>query len=241
MNAAPTAPPPCAPLSTRDLRSFTAVAEKKILIALAGRLPAWIGPDHLTALGVIGMAGAGLCYRFLAVSPLALLGVNLFLFLTWFGDSLDGTLARVRQKQRPRYGFYVDHLVDAFGAIFLLGGLATSGLLSPYAALALLVAYMLLQIHIALKAHTTRVFQIAFAGIGGTEARILLGGLNLALLAWPGIQVVVTPLAWLAALALAGVVVADGVRTGRALDREERLLWNEGWLRTPLGPSTGPC
>ena len=218
---------PGSPLSTRDLRSFTATAEKKILIALAGRLPSWIGPDHLTALGVISMAGAGLCYRLLAVSPLALLGVNLFLFLNWFGDSLDGTLARVRQKQRPRYGFYVDHLVDAFGAIFLLGGLATAGLVTPYAALALLVAYLLLQIHIALKAHTTRVFQIAFGGIGGTEARILLGIMNTVLVIWPGLQAVATPLCWTLALGLTALVIVDGVRTGRALDREERRLWSE--------------
>ncbi len=214
-------------LSSRDLKSFTAVAEKKILISLARRLPAWIGPDHLTALGVLSMAGAGLCYRLLVVSPLALLGVNLFLFLNWFGDSLDGTLARVRQKQRPRYGFYVDHLVDAFGAIFLLGGLALSGLASPFSALALLIAYLLLQIHIALKAHTTRVFQIAFAGVGGTEARILLGGLNLGLLVWPGLQTMVTPLAWFMAAALVALVIVDGVRTGRALDREERLVWSD--------------
>lgn len=233
--AIPSLPNPT-PLSTRDLRSFTACAEKKVLVSMARRLPSWIGPDHLTALGVLSMAGAGLCYRLLTVSPLALLGVNLFLFLNWFGDSLDGTLARVRQKQRPRYGFYVDHLVDAFGAIFLLGGLATSGLVTPWAALALLIAYMLLQIHIALKAHTVRVFQIAFFGIGGTEARILVGALNLALLAWPGLQELVTPLAWLGALGLVGLVVADGVRTGRSLDREERLLWNDGWLRSPIDP-----
>ena len=214
-------------LSRRDLRSLTAASEKKILIALAKRLPRWVGPDHLTALGVVSMAGAGLCYRLLAISPLALLGVNLFLFLNWFGDSLDGTLARVREKQRPRYGFYVDHLVDAFGAIFLVGGLAASGLASPYAALALLVAYLLLQIHIALKAHTTRVFQIAFAGVGGTEARILLGIMNLGLLAFPGLVEWVTPLVWLLAASVVSLVVADGVRTGRVLDREERKHWSD--------------
>lgn len=209
-------------LSRRDLRSFTANYEKKILIALAKRMPAWIGPDHLTALGVLSMAGAGLCYRLVAVTPLALVGVNIFLFLNWFGDSLDGTVARVREKQRPRYGFYVDHLVDAFGAIFLLGGLAFSGLVAPLAALALLIAYLLLQIHIALKAHTTGVFQIAFDGIGGTEARILVGGVNLGLMLWPGLVSTLTPVVWLAVLGLVVLVVADGIATGRALDREER-------------------
>jgi len=237
MPAAISAPIPAFPeLSTRDLRSVTAETEKKVLVALAKRMPSWIGPDHLTALGGLAMAGAGLCYRFLAVSPLALLGVNLFLFLNWFGDSLDGTLARVRRRQRPRYGFYVDHLVDAFGAIFLLGGLAFSGLVSPYAALALLIAYLLLQIHIALKAHATRVFQIAFGGVGGTEARILLGLLNLALLAWPGLAAIANPLAWFGAALLAGLVIADGIKTGRALDREERLLQGDGWLRSLIDP-----
>jgi phosphatidylglycerophosphate synthase len=210
-------------LSQRDLRSFTANYEKKLLIALAKRMPAWIGPDHLTALGAVSMAGAGLCYRLVAVTPLAFLGVNAFLFLNWFGDSLDGTLARVRNKQRPRYGFYVDHLVDAFGAIFLLGGLASSGLVAPFAALALLIAYLLLQIHIALKAHTTRVFQIAFGGVGGTEARILVGVVNLGLMSWPALVSALTPMVWAAVLALVVLVVADGIATGRALDREERV------------------
>ncbi len=209
-------------LSQRDLRGFTSVLEKKLLIAMAKRLPAWIGPDHLTVLGAVAMAGAGVCYRLVAVSPLAFLGVNFFLFLNWFGDSLDGTLARVREKQRPRYGFYVDHLVDAFGAIFLLGGLAASGLVAPFAALALLIAYLLLQIHIALKAHTTLVFQNAFGGIGGTEARMLLGALNLGLFFWPALATALTPLVWLAVSALVALVVANGVATGRALDREER-------------------
>ncbi len=220
------APPP---LSRRDLRSVTAEAEKRILVSLAGRLPGWIGPDHLTALGVASMAGAGLCYWLVPRSPLALLGVNLFLFLNWFGDSLDGTVARVRQRQRPRYGFYVDHLVDAFGAIFLLTGLALSGLGTPAAAAALLVAYLLLQIHIALKAHATGVFQIAFAGVGGTEARILVGAMNLGLLMWPGGPApILTPLIWVLAAGLVAVVVFDGVRTGRALDGEERLRWADG-------------
>lgn len=210
-------------LSQRDLRSFTANYEKKILISLAKRMPSWIGPDHLTALGAVSMAGAGLCYRLVAITPLAFLGVNAFLFLNWFGDSLDGTLARVREKQRPRYGFYVDHLVDAFGAIFLLGGLASSGLVAPFAALALLIAYLLLQIHIALKAHTTRVFQIAFGGIGGTEARILVGIVNLGLMLWPALVSALTPMVWVAVLALVVLVVADGIATGRALDREERV------------------
>lgn len=218
---------PAPPLSVRDLRSVTANKEKEILIAMARRLPRWVSPDHLTVLGVLAMAGAGICYRLLSVTPLALMGVNLFLFLNWLGDSLDGTLARVREKQRPRYGFYVDHLADAFGAVFLLGGLAASGLASPLSALALLVAYLLLQVHIALKAHTTGVFQIAFGGVGGTEARILLALMNLALWIRPDLQEMAGPLFWILAAVVTLLVVADGVVTGRRLDVEERRHWTD--------------
>jgi archaetidylinositol phosphate synthase len=214
-------------LSERDLRSFTASIEKRLLVAIARRLPSWVGPDHLTALGVISMGCAGLCYRLVPLAPVALIGANLFLFLNWFGDSLDGTLARVRGKQRPRYGFYVDHVLDAAGSILLLAGLAGSGLVPPLAAFALLAAYLLLQVHIALKAHTTRVFQIAFAGVGGTESRLALAALNAALLLWPGLSTVAGIATWAAAAAIVGVVLVDGIRTGRALDREERALWTD--------------
>lgn len=214
------------PLSARELRSFTAEAERKLLIALARRLPAWVQPDHLSALGFLAMAGAGVCYRLIVVSPLFLLGANLCLFLNWFGDSLDGTLARVRERQRPRYGFYVDHLLDAVGATALLAGLASSGLMAPLAACGLLVAYLLLQIHIALKAHATGLFQIAFKGIGGTEARILMALMNLAVLVFPQVQPAGTLLGVLVTLALLGLVTTEAIKTGATLDREERRLWN---------------
>ena len=136
-------------------------------------------------------------------------------------------MARVRGKQRPRYGFFVDHVTDAFGAIFLLGGLAFSGIVSPFAVLALLIAYLLLQIHIALKAHSTGVFQIAYAGIGGTEARLILGLANLILLWRPEVAAVASPLAWAAATLLVGLVLMDALKTGRALDRQERELWSK--------------
>ena len=223
--ALPANPTPA--LSERDLRSSTADVEKRLLVAIARRLPAWVGPDHLTALGVISMGGAGLCYRLVPLSPVALIGVNLFLFLNWFGDSLDGTLARVRCRQRPRYGFYVDHVLDAMGSILLLAGLAGSEIVSPGAAFALLIAYLLLQVHIALKAHTTRVFQIAFLGVGGTESRMALAALNLALFVWPAAMPAAGIAAWGAALAVLGLVIVDGVRTGHALDREERALWTD--------------
>jgi hypothetical protein len=105
--------------------------EKRALIWIATRLPMWINSDHLTALGLLGMIAAGACYGLSSGQPLMLLIVDVCLAVNWFGDSLDGTLARVRNRQRPRYGFYVDHVVDIFGALALLSGMALSGTHEP--------------------------------------------------------------------------------------------------------------
>src|SRR5713101_5268114 len=104
----------------RDLTSVLAPLEKRCLIWLAQAMPPWVNSDHLTGLALAAMVAAGLSYWLASVTPLGLLLVIVSLAVNWFGDSLDGTLARVRQHQRPRYGFYVDHVVDVFGAAFLL-------------------------------------------------------------------------------------------------------------------------
>src|SRR4051812_25972563 len=113
--------------ASREQLSLLAPLEKKCLIWMARHAPRWINSDHLTVLGLVSLAGAGLSYWYASRNTTGLLLVIVFLVLNWLGDSLDGTLARVRNQQRPRYGFYVDHVVDAFGTFFLLGGLALSG------------------------------------------------------------------------------------------------------------------
>ena len=115
----------------RQQNSVLASIEERILIWIARRLPAWINSDHLTLLGFLSMLGVGLSYWASVWDRRALVLAILGLALNWFGDSLDGTLARVRDQQRPRYGFYVDHIVDIVGSLFLLGGLATSGYMDP--------------------------------------------------------------------------------------------------------------
>ena len=117
--------------SQRAQASFLAPVEKKCLIWLAQRTPPWIGSDHLTALGLVSLLGAGLSYWYAYWHRCGLAMVIVCLCLNWLGDSLDGTLARVRNRLRPRYGFYVDHIVDAFGTFFLLGGMGLSGYMSP--------------------------------------------------------------------------------------------------------------
>jgi phosphatidylglycerophosphate synthase len=213
----------------RELNGLTSRVEKKALLWLAARTPAWVNPDHLTALGLVAMLLAGVAYRFSAEIPALLHLVNLALVFNWLGDSLDGTLARYRQRCRPRYGFYVDHLVDAFGALFLLGGLALSGYLSERIALALLIAYFLVSINIYLATYTLGVFKISFGPVGGTELRLLLALGNLALLAHPrlavlGRQVLLFDVVGIAAIAaLAVVLIVTTARNTRTLYQLERV------------------
>jgi phosphatidylglycerophosphate synthase len=171
--------------ATRVLTSVLAPLEKRTLIWLAKRMPPRVNSDHLTALALIAMLGAGLSYWLATWTPVGLLLAIVFLAINWFGDSLDGTLARVRQHQRPRYGYYIDHIVDAFGALFLFGGLALSGYMSPVIAMGLLLMYFMLSIEIYLAAHSVGQFKISYFKMGPTELRILLSIGNLVLLVHP--------------------------------------------------------
>jgi phosphatidylglycerophosphate synthase len=177
------------PEMRRVQESWVAAAEKRALLWMAARAPDCIGPDHLTALGLAAQIGAGACYALASWNRYWLLGVIACLALNWFGDSLDGTLARVRRRQRPRYGFYVDHMVDSFGALALMGGLALSGYMHPWIAIGLLVAFLMLSIQTYLATHALGEFRLSFWRFGPTELRILLAVGNLALLWKPMIRV----------------------------------------------------
>jgi archaetidylinositol phosphate synthase len=165
----------------RVQESWLARGEKRVLLWLAVRTPLTVTPDHLTALGLAAQIGAGVCYALAARNRYALLGVIVCLTLNWLGDSLDGTLARVRQRLRPRYGFYVDHMVDSFGALALMGGLALSGYLHPWVAIGLLIAFFMLSIQSYLATHALGEFRISFWRFGPTEVRMLLAAGNIAL------------------------------------------------------------
>src|ERR1044071_9642041 len=132
--------------------------EKRFLIRIAQKLPPQIHSDHLTSLGFLGMLLAGISYWLSQWNAYALVLCVFWLVVNWFGDSLDGTLARVRNRQRPRYGFYVDHITDAIGTFFLMGGLALSSYMNPFIALGLLIAYLLLSIEVYLTTHPTGAF-----------------------------------------------------------------------------------
>jgi len=171
--------------AARINRSFTASAEKRALHWMAARTPRWITSDHLTALGFAAQIAAGISYALARHHRGALLLVIACLLLNWVGDSLDGTLARVRHQQRPRYGFYVDHIVDIFGACALMLGLGCSGLLHWPIAAAMLVAFLLLSAESYLATYTLSIFQLSQGLFGPTEVRIFLALGNLELLRTP--------------------------------------------------------
>lgn len=158
----------------RVQESFLAGIEKRVLIAMAKRMPAAVNADHLTAIGFAAMIAAGVAYAAAPAWAPALLVVNLLLALNWFGDSMDGTLARFREQQRPRYGYYVDHIIDALSALFLFGGLGLSGYMSERIAVGMLLCYLLLAIQSYLATHSLGVFSISWWKFSPTEMRILL-------------------------------------------------------------------
>jgi phosphatidylglycerophosphate synthase len=221
------------PASFRDAlrrqESFTAAAERKALAWLAARLPAGVNSDHLTLLGFAAMFLAGASYALARTHPAGLLLATLCLALNWFGDSLDGTLARLRNRQRPRYGFYVDHMIDTFGGFFLMGGLALSGLIDWRIAFGMFVAFLMLSVQVYLATYTLGEFQLSFAKFGPTEIRILLGLGNLALWLHPDARAFGSPFRLfdvggvIAIAAMALILVASSISNTVKLYRAESL------------------
>jgi archaetidylinositol phosphate synthase len=166
-------------------QALTASTEKRVLQWMAYHAPRWLSSDQLTVLGLTAQIGAGVGYALSRYNRCALLLVILCLVLNWFGDSMDGTLARVRCQQRPRYGFYVDHMVDIFGSVALMCGLGLSGFVHWQIAIAMLIAFLLLSSESYLATYTLSHFQLSQGIFGPTEIRILLILGNLALLRSP--------------------------------------------------------
>src|SRR5258707_1210428 len=152
--------------------------EQPVLQYLARRVPRTIRSNHLTFLGVVGATGAGVAYALTNFSPAWLWAASLMLVVNWLGDSLDGTLARVRGTQRPKYGYYLDHVVDAFSTAVIGLGIG----LSPYVylglALGIVVVYLAMSINVYLESTVFGVFKISYGRIGPTEVRLLLVLLN---------------------------------------------------------------
>jgi len=221
----------------REHTSILAAGEKRLLIWMAHRLPRWVNSDHLTALGAVAMVATAAAFAAAALDVRCLGLVPVLLAVNWFGDSLDGTVARVRRQQRPRYGYYLDHVVDIANTAVLFAGLAVSGLCSPWIAMALLVGYLLLCGESFLATHALGVFRISFAGLGPTELRLLLSAGALAAVGQPQLH----PFGWgpfslfdvgglIGAVGMAVVFVLSAARNTRAL-----------YLAEPLPPAGPQC
>jgi phosphatidylglycerophosphate synthase len=214
--------------AVRHQESLLSPIEKRALKWLAERLPEWATPDHLTILGLLAMAAAGFSYYLSRSYPPAIFGAIVALAVNWFGDSLDGTLARVRNRQRPRYGFYVDHVVDMFGALFLIGGLGLSGHMSLGVAAAVLICYFMLNIEIYLATYCVGVFRLSFGIWGPTELRVMLAIGSIAMFfrsstTIAGREMLVADIGGiLAVLGMGIILVSSVVRNTAKLYREER-------------------
>lgn len=227
--ASTTAQTPAFKNAQRLNRSLTASAEKRALQWMAQRAPRWLTSDQLTLLGFTAQLAAGLSYALARYDRRMLLLAMLCIALNWIGDSLDGTLARTRQQQRPRYGFYVDHVVDIFGAAALMLGLSFSGLLHWQTALAMLIAFLLLSAESYLAAYTLTRFEMSQAFFGPTEIRLLLIAGNLAALRSPfatlfGHKFLLFDIGGsIAAFAMAAIAAAVALRHTRMLYHQEPI------------------
>ncbi len=160
--------------SKRIQTSILNALEKKALVWLAKRQPRWMTSDILTFIGVIGAVIVALGYALSNYDIRWLWLASFGFFVNWYGDSLDGTLARVRNTQRPIYGFYLDHCVDGVTMAIMCIGAGLSEMLNLYIAMAVLVAYLLLSISVYINAHLKGEFKLTFAGMGPTEFRLVM-------------------------------------------------------------------
>ncbi|PYO13188.1 MAG: hypothetical protein DMD31_14320 [Gemmatimonadetes bacterium] len=212
---------PMAP-AQRELTFLLADPERRLLRAIAARLPQGLTSDHLTVLGMFGALGVAAAYALSPLSPGWLWAASACLAVQWLGDSLDGTVARVRGAERPRYGYYLDHVVDA-GSTALIGlGLGLSPYVNPCVALGVVIVYLALSINVYLEANVFAVFRLAYSRLGPTEVRILLIAVNAGLaVSGPGRGVYLIANATLALLGICMLGML-GVRVGQNLSRLAR-------------------
>lgn len=212
----------------RTSGSMLAAMEKKALLRLAAALPRWVMPDHLTSLGLLASTLVGVGYMYTNRDPRWLWLVNFAVVLNWFGDSLDGTVARYRKTERPRYGYYLDHLTDAYSTLAIGLGLGFSPYMLLSVGLGIIVAYLLLSINVYLETHVFGEFTFSYGSFGPTEVRIALIVLNILALTLGPVPFALKGIGF-TAFDAAGVLIALGMlamllgRAGANLRRLARL------------------
>jgi len=212
----------------REMTFLLAGIEQRVLQRIAPHVPRSLRSNHLTVLGTLGAVGAGTAYALTRYHPAWLWVASLMLGVNWLGDSLDGTLARVRGTQRPKYGYYLDHVVDAFSTAVIGLGIGLSPYVNLGLALGLVVVYLALSINVYLESSVFGVFKISYGRIGPTEVRLLLVILNTMLAVAAQLQIK-GPLPirlvanWTLAILLAGMVALFVGRFARNLYRLAKL------------------
>ncbi|HEV7324987.1 MAG TPA: CDP-alcohol phosphatidyltransferase family protein [Bosea sp. (in: a-proteobacteria)] len=210
--------------------SITAQVERKLLIWMALRLPRWIKPDHLTIFGVFGGFVTLLGYALTFLSPAFLWLASFGLVLHWFGDSLDGTLARVRQIERPRYGYFLDQTVDVIGNLLICVGMGISPFVRMDTALLALAGYHALSIYTFVRTTISNEFHVALLGSGPTEIRLMIITMNLLILifgapqfGWMGIE-----MAWCDIAVSLMTLIFFVIFTGLVFSYADELRHKEG-------------
>ena len=196
----------------RDKQFLLAKAEGRALEWIARRLPRWVLPDHMTALGVVAALGIAGAYLLSNGDKTWLWAASALLVVHWLGDSLDGTLARVRKIERPKYGYYLDHLVDALATAVIGLGLGLSPYMLLSVGLVIVIAYLVLSINTYLETYAFGVFTLGYGRLGPTEVRLALIVLNTMIAVGLGLGFQVGGLGLtvldLIGLAIAGVMIA---------------------------------
>lgn len=173
--------------AVRIQTSILNAAEKKVLVWLAERQPGWMTSDILTCIGTLGALVIAVGYILSSCNMNWLWLSSLGFVINWYGDSLDGTLARVRNRQRPIYGYYLDHTVDAVNELIIVLGIGLSGMVHMTLALLILVLYLMLTVNVSINAHLKKEFRLTYAKMGPTELRIIMIMVNTVLVLIPSI------------------------------------------------------
>jgi len=205
----------------REMTYVLADVERRLLERLARRVPRGLHANHFTALGMVGAVGAGVAYALTRYNPAWFWVASLMLAIHWLGDSLDGTLARVRGAERPKYGFYLDHVMGALAVVATGLGISFSGYVSPVLALGLVVAYLALAVNVYLESSVFGVATVEYGRMGPTEVRLVLIVLNTVLAL--GVRPTVRVANWTALVVLAAMVVVFVWRLARNLSRLSKL------------------
>ncbi len=215
------------PSITRIQQNLLATSERRLLTWLCGRMPTWVRPDLLTAAGMIGAAAIFAGYAASAIHPAWLwLAIGGYV-LQWFGDSMDGSLARFRKIERPSFGYFIDHSCDGLATLLIMAGMGLSPYVRLDVALIALTGYLLLAIHAFLSAKVLNELKLSYVAFGPTELRLVLISLTLAMMALgsgPGFFGAVSGFDLViggTGLVLIGLFVIQTLVTARRLARDE--------------------